>query len=76
MFVDFRTELLEGSSKRVCTDMEQEVTKKQKVDDVQETAKVDNDQEADKIKELMKIVSNEDEVSIDVIPLAVKPLSI
>ncbi|GJZ95370.1 hypothetical protein Tco_0667704 [Tanacetum coccineum] len=37
-------------------------TKKQKVDDVQETAKVDDDQEATKIKELMKIVPDEEEV--------------
>ncbi|GKB18984.1 hypothetical protein Tco_0852907, partial [Tanacetum coccineum] len=36
MFVDFRTELVKGSSKRVGTELEQEVTKKQKVDDVQD----------------------------------------
>ncbi|GKC76406.1 hypothetical protein Tco_1127180 [Tanacetum coccineum] len=76
MFVDFRTELVEGSSKRAGTELEQEVTKKQKVDDVQETTEVDNDQEAYKIKELMKIVSDEVEVAIDAIPLAVKPPSI
>ncbi|GJW40307.1 hypothetical protein Tco_0066152 [Tanacetum coccineum] len=76
MFVDFRTELVDGSSKRAGTELEQEVTKKQKVYDVQETAKVDNDQEAAKIKELMKIVSDEEEVAINAIPLAVKPPSI
>ncbi|GKA72174.1 hypothetical protein Tco_0778390 [Tanacetum coccineum] len=76
MFVDFRTKLVEGSSKRAGTELEQEVTKKQKVDDVQETAEVDNDQEAAKIKELMKIVSDEEEVEIDAIPLDVKPPSI
>ncbi|GJZ70333.1 hypothetical protein Tco_0633883, partial [Tanacetum coccineum] len=76
MFVDFRTELVEGSSKRAGTELEQEVTKKQKVDDVQETAKVDNDQEAAKIKELIEIVPNEEEVAIDAIPLAVKPPTI
>ncbi|GJY95704.1 hypothetical protein Tco_0512065 [Tanacetum coccineum] len=76
MFVDFRTELVEGSSKRAGTELEQEVTKKQKVDDVQETAKVDDDQEAAKIKELMEIVSDEEEVVIDAIPLAIKPPSI
>ncbi|GKA81961.1 hypothetical protein Tco_0788709 [Tanacetum coccineum] len=54
MFVDFRTELVEGSSKRAGTKLEQEVTKKQKVDDVQETTEVDNDQEATKIKKLMQ----------------------
>ncbi|GKB08580.1 hypothetical protein Tco_0836892 [Tanacetum coccineum] len=51
-------------------------TKKQKVDDVQETAKVDDDQEATKIKELMKIVPDEEEVVIDAIPLATKPPTI
>ncbi|GJU12425.1 hypothetical protein Tco_1134821 [Tanacetum coccineum] len=76
MFVDFRTELVEGSSKRAGTELEQEITKKQKVDDVQETAEVDDDQEAAKVKELMKIVPNEEEVAIDAIPLAVKSLRI
>ncbi|GKA42868.1 hypothetical protein Tco_0735528, partial [Tanacetum coccineum] len=47
MFVDYRTDLVEGSSKRAGYELEQEVTKKQKVDDVQETAEVDDDQEAD-----------------------------
>ncbi|GKA63500.1 hypothetical protein Tco_0763106 [Tanacetum coccineum] len=47
-----------------------------KVDDVQETAEVDNDQEAAKIKEPMKIVFDEEEVAIDAIPLDVKPPSI
>ncbi|GJU07152.1 hypothetical protein Tco_1123582 [Tanacetum coccineum] len=50
MFVDYRTYLVEGSSKRAGDELEQEVTKKQKVDDVQETAEVDDDQEAAKIK--------------------------
>ncbi|GJS41299.1 hypothetical protein Tco_0566342 [Tanacetum coccineum] len=76
MFMDFRTELVEGSSNRASTELEQEVPKNQKVDDVQETAKVDNDQEAAKIKELVKIISDEEEVAIDAIPLAVKPPSI
>ncbi|GJW03752.1 ribonuclease H-like domain-containing protein [Tanacetum coccineum] len=76
MFVDFRTELVEGSSKRAGTEIEQEVTKKKKVDNVQETAKVDNDQEAAKIKELMEIVPDEEEVAIDAISLAIKSPSI
>ncbi|GJW35377.1 uncharacterized mitochondrial protein-like protein [Tanacetum coccineum] len=75
-FVDFRTDLVEGSSKRAGDELEQEVTKKQKVDDVQETAKVDDDQETAKIKELMKIVSDEEEVAIDAIPLATNPPTI
>ncbi|GKE74442.1 hypothetical protein Tco_1536483 [Tanacetum coccineum] len=75
-FVDFRTELVEGSSKRASTELEQEVTKKQKVDDVQKTTEVDDDQEVAKIKELIEIVPDEEEVAIDAIPLATKPLSI
>ncbi|GJZ06806.1 hypothetical protein Tco_0540599 [Tanacetum coccineum] len=76
MFVDYRTNLVEGSSKRAGDELEQEVTKKQKVDDVQETAEVDDNQEATKIKELTKIVSDEEEVTIDLIPLATKPPTI
>ncbi|GJX40675.1 hypothetical protein Tco_0255665 [Tanacetum coccineum] len=60
-FVDFRTELVEGD------ELEQENAKKQKVDD---------DQEAAKMKELMKIVPDEEEVAVDAIPLATKPPSI
>ncbi|GJT80936.1 hypothetical protein Tco_1055278 [Tanacetum coccineum] len=57
----------ESSSKRARDELEQENAKKQKVDD---------DQEAAKMKELMKIVLNEEEVAVDVIPLATKPPSI
>ncbi|GJX23939.1 hypothetical protein Tco_0228384 [Tanacetum coccineum] len=76
MFVDYRTNLVEGSSKRAGDKLEQEATKKQKVDDVQETAKENDDQEATKIKELMKIDLDEEEVAIDAIPLATKPPTI
>ncbi|GKB22960.1 hypothetical protein Tco_0862361 [Tanacetum coccineum] len=57
----------ESSSKRAGDELEQENVKKQKVDD---------DQEAAKIKELMKIVPDEEEVVVDAIPLATKPPSI
>ncbi|GJV20148.1 hypothetical protein Tco_1369168 [Tanacetum coccineum] len=70
------SEVMEGSSKRVGEKLEQEATKKQKVDDVQETAEVDDDQEIAKIKELMEIVPDKEEVAIDAIPLAVKPPNI
>ncbi|GKC72689.1 hypothetical protein Tco_1118572 [Tanacetum coccineum] len=69
-------EVMEGSSKIAGEELEQKVTKKQKVDDVQETAKVDDDQEAAKIKELMEIVPDKEEIAIDAIPLSVKPPSI
>ncbi|GJX36154.1 hypothetical protein Tco_0247711 [Tanacetum coccineum] len=75
-FVDFRTEVMEGSSKRAGTELEQEVTKKQKVDNDQETVEVDDDQETTKIKELMEIVPNKEDVAIDAIPLDVTPPSI
>ncbi|GJS62719.1 hypothetical protein Tco_0657503, partial [Tanacetum coccineum] len=75
-FVDYKTELVEGSekraedsTKRAGTELEQEVAKKQKIDD----AKVDDDQEEARMKELMNIVPNEEEVAIDAIHLATKP---
>ncbi|GKD11881.1 hypothetical protein Tco_1196288 [Tanacetum coccineum] len=43
---------------------------------VEETAEVDDGQEAAKIKELMEIVPYEEEITINVIPLAVKSLRI
>ncbi|GJR16490.1 hypothetical protein Tco_0799142 [Tanacetum coccineum] len=79
-FVDFRTELVEesskkakakiaqeGSSKRIGAELEQEVHKKQKMDDDQETAK---------LKSLMEVNPDEEEVVIDAIPLAANPPSI
>ncbi|GJY27201.1 putative ribonuclease H-like domain-containing protein [Tanacetum coccineum] len=80
-FVDMDTDLVEGSevraegsetkeessSKRARDELEQENVKKQKVDD---------DQEATKMKELIKIIPDEEEVAIDAIPLATKPPSI
>ncbi|GJS98943.1 hypothetical protein Tco_0820113 [Tanacetum coccineum] len=78
-FVDYKTELVEGSekraedsTKRAGTKLEQEVAKKQKIDD----AKVDDDQEEARMKELMNIIPDEEEVAIDAIPLATKPLCI
>ncbi|GKD59205.1 hypothetical protein Tco_1296714 [Tanacetum coccineum] len=41
-----------------------------------EDSAIDDDQEATKMKELMDIIPNEDEVAIDAIPLATKPPSI
>ncbi|GJW62988.1 hypothetical protein Tco_0114872 [Tanacetum coccineum] len=57
----------ESSSKRAGDELEQENAKKQKVDD---------DQEAAKMKELIKNFPDEEEVAVDVIPLATKPPSI
>ncbi|GJV27007.1 hypothetical protein Tco_1383455 [Tanacetum coccineum] len=57
----------ESSSKRAGDELEQGNAKKLKVDD---------DQEATKMKELMKIIPDEEEVAVDAIPLAIKPPSI
>nr|GEV21069.1 hypothetical protein [Tanacetum cinerariifolium] len=78
-FVDYRTELVEKSSKktkeketersskRAGTELEQESVKKQKIND---------DKETTKLKQLVNIIPDEEGIAIDVIPLAIKPLSI
>ncbi|GJR70980.1 hypothetical protein Tco_0017045 [Tanacetum coccineum] len=76
-FVDMDTELVkgskvraegsetraEGSSKRAGDDLEQESTKKQKMDD---------DKEIAKLQSQMQVIPDEEEVAIDAIPLATK----
>ncbi|GJU08040.1 hypothetical protein Tco_1124470 [Tanacetum coccineum] len=62
-FEDFRTELVEGKEKRAGTELIQENAKKQKVEDDKETAE---------LKQCLEIILDEEEVTIDVIPLAVK----
>ncbi|GJV74928.1 hypothetical protein Tco_1506512 [Tanacetum coccineum] len=66
-FEDFRTELVEGKEKRAGTELIQEITKKQKVEDDKETAE---------LKQCLEIIPDEEEVTIDAIPLAVKSPSI
>nr|GEU35602.1 hypothetical protein [Tanacetum cinerariifolium] len=62
-FEDYRTELVERKEKRARKELEHEITKKQKVED---------DKEKAKLKQLMETILDEEEVAIDVIPLAVK----
>nr|GEZ08171.1 hypothetical protein [Tanacetum cinerariifolium] len=62
-FVVFRIELVEGSSKRPGEELTQGSSKKQKVDD---------DKETSELKELIEIIPDKEEVTIDVIPLVVK----
>nr|GEW99374.1 putative ribonuclease H-like domain-containing protein [Tanacetum cinerariifolium] len=62
-FVDFKIELVEGSSKRAREKLTQESSKKQKVND---------DKETTELKKLMEIIPDKEEVAIDAIPLAVK----
>ncbi|GJT33322.1 hypothetical protein Tco_0923741 [Tanacetum coccineum] len=80
-FLDMDTELVEGSKvrakgsetraegsfKRAGEDLQQESTKKQKVDEDKETAE---------LQSLMEVILEEEEVTIDDIPLATKPASI
>ncbi|GKD43346.1 hypothetical protein Tco_1267991, partial [Tanacetum coccineum] len=54
----------EGSSKRVGDELEQESTKKQKMDD---------EKEITKLQILIEVVPDKKEVAIDAIPLATKP---
>nr|GEW95830.1 ribonuclease H-like domain-containing protein [Tanacetum cinerariifolium] len=61
---DFRTELVECKEKRAGTELIQEITKKQKVED---------DKEIEELKQLMQIIPDEKEVAIDAIHLSVKP---
>ncbi|GKG55592.1 hypothetical protein Tco_0572232, partial [Tanacetum coccineum] len=64
---DFRTNLVEGSLKRAREKLEQESTKKQKVDE---------DKDTTDLQSPMKVIPDEDEVTIDVVPLATKPPTI
>ncbi|GJV41298.1 hypothetical protein Tco_1419738 [Tanacetum coccineum] len=66
-FEDFRTKLVEGKEKRAGEELIQESSKKQKVDDDKETAE---------LKQCIEIIPDEEEVTIDAIPLAVKSLRI
>ncbi|GJV89436.1 hypothetical protein Tco_1533374 [Tanacetum coccineum] len=66
-FEDLRIELVEVKEKRAEIELIQENTKKQKVEDDKETAE---------LKQLMKIIPDEEEVAINAIPLAVKSPSI
>ncbi|GKC44886.1 hypothetical protein Tco_1062608 [Tanacetum coccineum] len=80
-FVDMDTDLVkgsetrtEGSSKRAGEELESENLKKQKLDENVEAEADDNQEEAE-MKNHMEIVPD-DEVAIDAIPLATKPLII
>ncbi|GKE05671.1 hypothetical protein Tco_1397689 [Tanacetum coccineum] len=66
-FEDFRTELVEGKEKRAGTELIQQNAKKQKVED---------DKETTELKQCLEIIPDEEEVTIDAIPLAVKSPSI
>nr|GEV43183.1 reverse transcriptase domain-containing protein [Tanacetum cinerariifolium] len=58
-----QVKLVERKEKRVGEELEQEITKKQKVED---------DKEKEELKQLMKTIPDREEETIDAIPLAVK----
>ncbi|GJW85500.1 hypothetical protein Tco_0158645 [Tanacetum coccineum] len=62
-----RIDLVKGSSKRAGEELEQESTKKQKVDEDKDTAE---------LQSLIEVILDEEEVVIDVVPLATKPPTI
>ncbi|GJT93583.1 hypothetical protein Tco_1082428 [Tanacetum coccineum] len=62
----FKFEVIKDMFDKAFKRLEQEVAKKQKIDD----AKVDDDHEEARMKKLMNIVPDEEEVAIDAIPLA------
>nr|GFB00838.1 hypothetical protein [Tanacetum cinerariifolium] len=62
-----KARVIEGSSKRAGTKLEQESSKKQKIDD---------DKDTTELKQLEKIIPDEEGVAIDAISLAVKPPSV
>nr|GFB07366.1 hypothetical protein [Tanacetum cinerariifolium] len=64
-------EIEKGVMRRFGFDLQQESSKKQKLDE-QEEVQVDSDQEEDEMKKYMKIVPGK-EIAIDTIPLATKP---
>ncbi|GJY57583.1 putative reverse transcriptase domain-containing protein [Tanacetum coccineum] len=64
---DSETRAKESSSKRAGDELEKEKAKKQKIDD---------DQEEAEMKKLMEVVSDEEGIAIDAIPISTKPPSI
>ncbi|GJT92973.1 hypothetical protein Tco_1081818 [Tanacetum coccineum] len=79
MFVDMNNEM-KGSSKKAKADTTQESSSKRASDELeQEKAKkqkIDDDKEEAEMKKLIEIVPDEEEVTMDAIPLATKPPSI
>ncbi|GJW48083.1 hypothetical protein Tco_0079729 [Tanacetum coccineum] len=79
-FVDYRTELVEGSLKKAEEEISQESSSKRTGDKLEQESikkqKVDEDKETAELKSLMEVIPDEEEVAIDVVPLATKPPTI
>ncbi|GJX80850.1 hypothetical protein Tco_0328999 [Tanacetum coccineum] len=78
-FVDMNSKVVKGSetrtaesSKRAGDELESDKSKKQKKDEHIEAEK-DDDPEEEEMKKHMEIVQDEEEITIDAIPLAIKP---
>ncbi|GKB13317.1 uncharacterized mitochondrial protein-like protein [Tanacetum coccineum] len=81
-FVDMNSEVVKGSetrteesSKSAGDELESDKLKKQKIDKHVEAEK-DDDPKEEEMKNHMEIVQDEEEIAIDAIPLATKPLMI
>ncbi|GKC59738.1 hypothetical protein Tco_1087336 [Tanacetum coccineum] len=79
-FVDYRTELVEGSSEKAEAEIAQESSSKRAGDELEQESikkqKVDEDTETAELQSLMQVIPDEEEVAIDAIPLATKPPTI
>ncbi|GJV96267.1 hypothetical protein Tco_1547844 [Tanacetum coccineum] len=79
-FVDYKTELVEGSSKKSDAEIAQESSSKRVGDELEQESikkqKMDEDKETIELKSLMEVIPNEKEVAVDDIPLATEPPSI
>ncbi|GJZ57496.1 hypothetical protein Tco_0612990 [Tanacetum coccineum] len=79
-FVDYRTELAEESSKKAETEIAQESSSKRAGTKLEQESikkqKVDEDKETVELQILIVVIPYEEEIAIDVIPLATKPPTI
>ncbi|GJU55998.1 hypothetical protein Tco_1229712 [Tanacetum coccineum] len=79
-FVDYRTELGEGSSEKAEGEIAKESSSKRARDELEQESikkqKVDEDKETAKLKSMMEVIPDEEKVAVDAIPLATKPPSI
>ncbi|GJR99488.1 hypothetical protein Tco_0315997 [Tanacetum coccineum] len=80
-FVDYRTELVEESSKKAEAELAQESSSKRAGDELEQEnvkkQKVNEDKETAELRSLIEFVyDDEEEVAIDAIPLATKPPTI
>ncbi|GJU58476.1 hypothetical protein Tco_1236242 [Tanacetum coccineum] len=79
-FVDYRTELVEESSKKAEAETAQERSSKRAGEELEQESikkqKVDDDQETAELQSLMEVIHDEEEIAVDVIPLATKPPTI